>query len=111
MGRLQDRVAIVTGAGEGVGLGVAPALASEGAKVVCANPSAEKGEALAAGIVGGALRVHPAARLCLEILGVEHASELARVAASVGLASNLAALRALSIEGIQRGHMDLHRRA
>jgi len=66
---------------------------------------------LAAGIVGGALRVHPAARLCLEILGVEHASELARVAASVGLASNLAALRALSIEGIQRGHMDLHRRA
>jgi len=51
MGRLQDRVAIVTGAGQGVGLGVARALASEGAKVVCANRSAEKGEAVAAGIV------------------------------------------------------------
>lgn len=50
MGRLEGRVAIVTGAGQGVGLGVARALAGEGAKVVCANRSAEKGEAAAAGI-------------------------------------------------------------
>ena len=50
MGRLEGRVAIVTGAGQGVGLGVARALASEGAKVVCANRNAEKGEATAAGI-------------------------------------------------------------
>ena len=66
---------------------------------------------LALGIVGGTLRVHSAARLALKILGVETADELALVAASTGLASNLAALRALATEGIQRGHMSLHARS
>jgi hydroxymethylglutaryl-CoA reductase len=66
---------------------------------------------LALGIVGGTLRVHPAARLALSLLRVESADELALIAASVGLASNLAALRALATEGIQRGHMSLHARS
>ena len=66
---------------------------------------------LALGTVGGALRVHPSARLALQIAGVESASELAAVAAAVGLASNLAALRALATDGIQRGHMALHARS
>jgi hydroxymethylglutaryl-CoA reductase len=66
---------------------------------------------LALGIVGGTLRVHPGARLALKILGVASAQELGMVAASVGLASNLAALRALATEGIQRGHMSLHARS
>ena len=66
---------------------------------------------LALGIVGGTLRVHPTARLALQILGVESAAELAMIAASVGLASNLSALRALATEGIQRGHMSLHARS
>jgi hydroxymethylglutaryl-CoA reductase len=66
---------------------------------------------LALGIVGGTLRVHPAARLALKLVDVATADELALVAASVGLASNLAALRALATEGIQRGHMSLHARS
>jgi hydroxymethylglutaryl-CoA reductase len=66
---------------------------------------------LALGIVGGTLRVHPAARLALSLLRIESADELALIAASVGLASNLAALRALATEGIQRGHMSLHARS
>jgi hydroxymethylglutaryl-CoA reductase len=66
---------------------------------------------LALGIVGGTLRVHPVARLALGLLRIESADELALVAASVGLASNLAALRALATEGIQRGHMALHARS
>ncbi len=66
---------------------------------------------LALGTVGGTLRVHPVARLSLEIMGIERASELSEIAASVGLASNLAALRALATEGIQRGHMSLHARS
>jgi len=65
---------------------------------------------LAVGTVGGTLRVHPAARLSLRILGVTDAQELACIAASVGLASNLAALRAMATVGIQRGHMGLHAR-
>jgi hydroxymethylglutaryl-CoA reductase len=65
---------------------------------------------LALGIVGGATRAHPGARLALRILGVQTARELAEVVASVGLAQNLAALRALATEGIQRGHMALHAR-
>jgi len=65
---------------------------------------------LAAGIVGGATKVHPKARVALEILGVATARELAEVMAAVGLAQNLAAIRALAMEGIQRGHMKLHAR-
>jgi len=66
---------------------------------------------LALGTVGGTLRVHPSARLSLQIAGVESASDLAAVAAAVGLASNLAAVRALATDGIQRGHMALHARS
>jgi hydroxymethylglutaryl-CoA reductase len=66
---------------------------------------------LALGTVGGTLRVHPAARLSLRVLGISDAQELAAVAASVGLASNLAAVRALATDGIQRGHMGLHARS
>jgi hydroxymethylglutaryl-CoA reductase len=65
---------------------------------------------LAVGIVGGATRVHPAAGASLAILGVKTARELAEIIVSVGLAQNLAALRALATEGIQQGHMGLHAR-
>lgn len=65
---------------------------------------------LAVGLVGGATKTHPVARLCVKILGVKTANELAEVIACVGLAQNLAALRALSQEGIQAGHMKLHSR-
>jgi hydroxymethylglutaryl-CoA reductase len=65
---------------------------------------------LVVGTVGGATRVHPTARVALKILGVKSASELAAVIAAVGLAQNLAAIRALATEGIQRGHMGLHAR-
>ncbi len=65
---------------------------------------------LALGTVGGATRVNPLAKICLKILGVRSAEELARVIAAVGLAQNFAALRALATEGIQRGHMELHAR-
>lgn len=63
---------------------------------------------LQVGVVGGATRVHPVARIALKILGVKTAKELAEVMAAVGLAQNLAALRALVVEGIQKGHMKLH---
>lgn len=65
---------------------------------------------LALGTVGGATRVHPAAQACLALMGVESARQLAEITVSVGLAQNLAALRALATEGIQRGHMALHAR-
>jgi hydroxymethylglutaryl-CoA reductase len=65
---------------------------------------------LAVGTIGGATRVHPLAKACLALMGVENARELAQVIAAVGLAQNLAALRALASEGIQRGHMSLHAR-
>ena len=66
---------------------------------------------LAVGIVGGATKTHPAARVALKVLAVTSARELAEVIVSVGLAQNLAALRALATEGIQRGHMELHARS
>jgi hydroxymethylglutaryl-CoA reductase len=63
---------------------------------------------MAIGIVGGATKTHPVANVSLKILGVKNAQELASVIASVGLAQNFAALRALATEGIQKGHMELH---
>jgi hydroxymethylglutaryl-CoA reductase len=65
---------------------------------------------LTVGIVGGATRVHPTARLALKLLGIKTAQELAEIIVCVGLAQNLAALRALATEGIQHGHMELHAR-
>ena len=65
---------------------------------------------MAVGIVGGATRVHPLPKVALKVLGVHSARELAEVIVAVGLAQNLAALRALATEGIQRGHMSLHAR-
>jgi hydroxymethylglutaryl-CoA reductase len=66
---------------------------------------------LAVGTVGGALHVHPGARLALALAGAGTADKLAAVAAAAGLATNFAALRALATEGIQRGHMALHARS
>jgi hydroxymethylglutaryl-CoA reductase len=71
----------------------------------------ELGMPLAVGTVGGALRVHPSAKLALQLANASTAERLAAVAAAAGLATNLAALRALATEGIQRGHMRLHARA
>lgn len=63
---------------------------------------------MAVGLIGGATAVHPVARIAVKILGVKSARELAETIAAVGLCQNLAALRALAAEGIQRGHMRLH---
>ena len=65
---------------------------------------------VAVGIIGGVTAVHPMAKLSLKILGVKTARELGEVMAAVGLAQNMAALRALAAEGIQKGHMSLHAR-
>jgi len=65
---------------------------------------------MSVGLVGGATKTHPLARLALKILDVKSAQELGEVAVAVGLAQNLGALRALATEGIQRGHMALHAR-
>jgi hydroxymethylglutaryl-CoA reductase len=65
---------------------------------------------MAVGIVGGATKVHPTAQAALKLMSVVTAAQLAEIIASVGLAQNLAALRALATEGIQRGHMSLHAR-
>ncbi len=63
---------------------------------------------MAVGLVGGATKTHPIARINVKLLGVKTANELAEVIASVGLAQNFAAMRALATEGIQKGHMRLH---
>jgi hydroxymethylglutaryl-CoA reductase len=65
---------------------------------------------MAVGLIGGATKVHPTAKVAVKILGVKSANELGEVMVAVGLAQNLGALRALSHEGIQRGHMSLHAR-
>jgi hydroxymethylglutaryl-CoA reductase len=65
---------------------------------------------MAVGITGGSTQAHPAARTNLKLLAANSSGELAGIIASVGLAQNLAALRALATEGIQRGHMRLHAR-
>lgn len=74
------------------------------------NLAGEISMPMAVGIVGGATRVHPGAKAALQLMGVTTAAELAGIIVSVGLAQNLAALRALATEGIQRGHMTLHAR-
>ena len=66
---------------------------------------------MAVGTVGGTLHAHAGARLAQRLLGVTDAKQLAMIVGSAGLASNLAALRALASEGIQRGHMALHRKS
>ena len=65
---------------------------------------------MAVGIFGGATQAHPGAAAALKLMGVKSSQELAGIIAAVGLAQNLAALKALSTEGIQRGHMRLHGR-
>lgn len=65
---------------------------------------------VAVGIIGGSTSLNSTARVALKILGVKTSTELGEVIAAVGLAQNLAALRALATEGIQRGHMRLHAR-
>jgi hydroxymethylglutaryl-CoA reductase len=65
---------------------------------------------MAVGIVGGATQANPVAKACIKMMGVQTGNELAEIIVSVGLAQNLAALRALATEGIQRGHMKLHAR-
>ncbi len=65
---------------------------------------------MAVGLIGGAVKTHPIAKIAVKILGVKTANEFGEVLAAVGLAQNLGALRALANEGIQRGHMSLHAR-
>ena len=65
---------------------------------------------MAVGLIGGAVKTHPIAKIAMKILNVKTANEFAEVLAAVGLAQNLGALRALVNEGIQRGHMSLHAR-
>ncbi|MEY8365310.1 hydroxymethylglutaryl-CoA reductase, degradative [Anaerovoracaceae bacterium 41-7] len=65
---------------------------------------------MAVGLVGGATKIHPAAQTAVKILDVKTAAELGQIIASAGLANNLAAMKALATEGIQRGHMSLHAR-
>ncbi|MFH1240098.1 MAG: hydroxymethylglutaryl-CoA reductase, degradative [Candidatus Diapherotrites archaeon] len=65
---------------------------------------------LAVGIVGGATKTHPIAKIAMKILGIQSAKELGCVMACVGLAQNFSALRALANDGIQKGHMSLHAR-
>ena len=65
---------------------------------------------MAVGLVGGATKVHPIARIAVKMLGVKTAVELGEIIAAVGLSQNMAALRALATEGVQRGHMSLHAR-
>lgn len=63
---------------------------------------------MAVGLIGGATKLHPMARACLQIMDIQSAEQLSRVIAAVGLAQNFSALKALATEGIQKGHMSLH---
>lgn len=65
---------------------------------------------MAVGLVGGATKVHPVAQLAVKMTGAQSATELAEIIVAAGLAQNLAALRVLATEGVQRGHMSLHAR-
>ncbi len=114
-----DAVVIATGNDwRGVEAGAHAFAAADGRYRPLATWRAEGGDLvgrlempLAVGTVGGTLHAHAGARLALRLLGVTDARALATVVGSAGLASNLAALRALATEGIQRGHMSLHRRS
>jgi hydroxymethylglutaryl-CoA reductase len=64
---------------------------------------------MAVGVVGGVTKLHPTARAAIKVLGSPDAQALAGIVTAVGLAQNLSALRALASEGIQRGHMSLHK--
>ena len=65
---------------------------------------------MAVGLVGGATKIHPTAQVAVKMLGVKTAAELGQIIAAVSLANNMAAMKALATEGIQRGHMSLHAR-
>ena len=65
---------------------------------------------MAVGLLGGATKIPPAAQAAVKILGVKSAAELGQIIAAAGLANNMAAMKALATEGIQRGHMSLHAR-
>jgi len=65
---------------------------------------------MAVGLIGGAVKTHPTAKVAMKILNVKSANEFGEILAAVGLAQNLGALRALASEGIQQGHMRLHAR-
>jgi len=114
-----DAVVIATGNDwRGVEAGAHAFAATSGRYRPLATWRAEEGDLvgelempMALGTVGGTLQAHAGARLAQKLLGPADASTLGMIVASAGLASNLAALRALAGEGIQRGHMALHRRA
>ncbi len=74
------------------------------------NLVGELGLPLALGIIGGLTKTHPLARISLKILGINNVEELSQVAVALGLCQNVGALRALAAEGIQAGHMKLHKR-
>jgi hydroxymethylglutaryl-CoA reductase len=65
---------------------------------------------MSVGIIGGIINIHPMIKICVRILGVKSAKELACIIGAVGLAQNFSAIRALASEGIQKGHMKLHAR-
>lgn len=65
---------------------------------------------LALGLVGGATKIHPTAKTAVKILGIKTAKELSEIIGCLGLAQNLAALKVLATEGVQKGHMSLHAR-
>src|SRR6185312_6191562 len=114
-----DAVVIATGNDwRGVEAGAHAFAAASGRYRPLATWRAENGDLvgrlempMALGTVGGTLHAHAGARLALKLIGVTDATALGMIVASAGLASNLAALRALASEGIQRGHMALHRRS
>ena len=65
---------------------------------------------MSVGTVGGIINIHPMIKICMKILGIKSAKELAFIMGAAGLAQNLSAIRALASEGIQKGHMKLHAR-
>jgi hydroxymethylglutaryl-CoA reductase len=107
----QDWRAIEAGAHAWAGLGESYAPLARWHRDATGALCGELDMPLAVGVVGGTLRLHPTARIALRMLGARSASELACVMGAVGLAQNLAAIKALGSTGIQRGHMALHARS